>query len=81
VTLNSDDPGMFSTTLCGEYQLAYDVFGVDVGGLADLARAAVRASFRDDAGKRGLLAEIDGYEASYATSGDGPENRAQPRPP
>lgn len=63
VTLNSDDPGMFSTTLCGEYEVAHDVFGIDHRGLAELARAAVRASFRRNDGKHLLLAEIDAYEA------------------
>ena len=61
VTLNSDDPGMFATTLNGEYQVAHDVFGVDHGGLAELARTAVHVSYRSDAGKRRLLAEIDAY--------------------
>jgi len=62
LTLNSDDPGMFDTTLCKEYEIAHSVFGLSSVELADLARAAVRASFRSDAGKRALLAEIDAYE-------------------
>jgi len=66
VTLNSDDPGMFATSLCGEYQLVHDVFDVDQRGLVELARAAVRSSFRSGVGKRELLAEIDSYEAGHA---------------
>lgn len=75
VTLNSDDPGMFATTLCGEYELAYDALGVDERGLVELARTAVRSSFRDDDGKRALLAEIDAYEAGHAP-GTAPEQRS-----
>lgn len=61
VSLNSDDPGMFNTTLCGEYAVAHDVFGIDASGLADLSRAAVRASYAPDASRRRILAEIDTY--------------------
>jgi aminodeoxyfutalosine deaminase len=62
VTLNSDDPGMFDTTLVGEYVVAAERFGVDRAGLTELARAAVRASYRSGPGKAALLAEIDAYE-------------------
>ena len=62
LTLNSDDPGMFDTTLCHEYELAHTVFGLSSAQLADLSRTAVRVSFRSETGKRELLAEIDAYE-------------------
>ncbi len=61
VTINSDDPPMFSTTLNHEYAVAAELLGLDARGVADLARAAVRASFRDDTGKTALLTEIDDY--------------------
>jgi adenosine deaminase/aminodeoxyfutalosine deaminase len=61
VTINSDDPPMFATTLNAEYAVAAELLDLDAAGVADLARAAVRASFMDDAGKAGLLAEIDDY--------------------
>jgi adenosine deaminase len=61
VTINSDDPPMFSTTLNHEYAVAAELLGLDARGVADLARAAVRASFLDDTGKTALLAEIDDY--------------------
>jgi aminodeoxyfutalosine deaminase len=63
VTINSDDPPMFSTTLNDEYLVAARLLGLDEAGVADLARAAVRASFLDDLGRRRLLAEIDSYTA------------------
>ena len=61
VTINSDDPPMFGTTLNAEYAIAADLLGLDDAGIADLARAAVRASFAVDAVKRDLLAEIGDY--------------------
>lgn len=71
VTINSDDPPMFGTTLNHEYEVAAGLLGLDDRGVADLARAAVRASFLDPAGKTALLAEIDGYVRT-AGSTDGP---------
>ncbi len=59
VTINSDDPPMFGTTLNQEYAVAADLLGLDEAGLADLARAAVRASFAPDDVKERLLGEID----------------------
>jgi aminodeoxyfutalosine deaminase len=59
VTLNSDDPGMFATTLNREYEVAHEVFGLSTAELADLSRAAVRHSFAADATKRSLLQQVD----------------------
>ncbi len=64
VTINSDDPPMFSTSLTAEYAVAAQLLGLDAARVADLARAGVRASFLDDAGKRRILDEIDGYATS-----------------
>jgi aminodeoxyfutalosine deaminase len=64
VTVNSDDPPMFGTTLNREYEIAADLLGLDRPGLAELAKAAVSASFLDPAGKAKLLAEIDDHLAS-----------------
>ena len=61
VTVNSDDPPMFGTTLNREYAIAADLLGLDEAGLADLARAAVRASFAPEDVRARLLAEIDAY--------------------
>ena len=48
VTVNSDDPPMFGTTLNQEYEIAADLLDLDEAGVADLARAAVAASFAAD---------------------------------
>ena len=45
VTLNSDDPAMFGTTLAGEYQLAQDAFGFTDEHLREMARNSFEASF------------------------------------
>lgn len=59
VTLNSDDPPMFATTLADEYRVAARVFGFDRPLLAQLARNGVTASYLPAARKQALLAEID----------------------
>jgi adenosine deaminase len=61
VSINSDDPPMFSTTLNREYAVAAQLLGLDAAGVADLARAGVRQSFLGEAGKSLLLDEIDTY--------------------
>ena len=64
VSINSDDPPMFGTTLNTEYQVAADLLGLDEAGVAELARAAVRHSFADDATRSAILAEIDQHLSS-----------------
>ncbi|MEW9551793.1 adenosine deaminase [Nonomuraea sp. NPDC050783] len=59
VTLNSDDPPMFATTLADEYRVAAEVLGLDRAGLAALAANGVRASYLPEPRKQALLAEID----------------------
>lgn len=64
VTINSDDPPMFGTTLSQEYDVAADLLGLDEAGVADLARAAVRASWAPDDVRARILEEIDSYTSS-----------------
>lgn len=64
VSVNTDDPPMFATNLNTEYAIAARLLDLDQRGVADLARRAVESSFRDMAGKRELLAEIDAYAAA-----------------
>jgi aminodeoxyfutalosine deaminase len=58
VTLNSDDPPMFGTTLSNEYLMGATVLGLSRSQLAELTANAVRASFLDGGAKKTLLAEI-----------------------
>ncbi|RJL24549.1 adenosine deaminase [Bailinhaonella thermotolerans] len=64
VTLNSDDPPMFGTTLSGEYRAVARAFGLGVNELADLSRTAVTSSYLDEVGKKEILAEIDSVVAA-----------------
>ena len=61
VTVNSDDPPMFGTSLNQEYEIAAGLLDLDEAGVAELARTAVRASFAEESVKTRLLAEIDAY--------------------
>jgi aminodeoxyfutalosine deaminase len=63
VTINSDDPPMFGTTLDDEYAVAARLLDIGPDGVAALARNAVTASFLDGTGKQRILAEIDTYLA------------------
>ncbi|BBH63642.1 aminodeoxyfutalosine deaminase [Actinoplanes sp. OR16] len=65
VSVNSDDPPMFGTTLEQEYATAARLLGLDRAGVAELARDAVRHSFLDTAGKTALIGEIDAYTENY----------------
>jgi aminodeoxyfutalosine deaminase len=58
VTLNSDDPPMFGTSLSNEYLVAAQVLGLSAADLAALADNAVHASFLDARSKQSLSAEI-----------------------
>ena len=64
VTLNSDDPAMFSSHVSGEYEAARRVFGFTDETLAGLARNGVRASFADDDLKAELEQDIAAWLAS-----------------
>jgi aminodeoxyfutalosine deaminase len=65
VTVNSDDPPMFGTTLNREYEIATDLLALDAAGLGGLAKNAVHASFMPDADKAALAAEIDAYVVGW----------------
>ncbi|WP_141014128.1 adenosine deaminase [Nocardioides sambongensis] len=63
VTVNSDDPPMFGTTLNAEYRIAADLLGLDAQGVADLATVAVDVSFAPEDVKARLRAEIADHVA------------------
>lgn len=64
VTINSDDPPMFSTDLNREYAVAAALLDLDENGIAQLARNTVAVSFAPDAVKASVLAEIDACVAA-----------------
>jgi aminodeoxyfutalosine deaminase len=55
ITLNTDDPAIFGTSIGREYQLAQDVFGFTGGQLRQLAMNSFTASFLPEAKKREYL--------------------------
>jgi adenosine deaminase/aminodeoxyfutalosine deaminase len=55
VTLNTDDPAMFQTTLVGEYRLAQNAFAFTNQELRQLAANSFRASWLPEERKRKLL--------------------------
>lgn len=61
VTINSDDPPMFGTTLNDEYAVAAKLLNYGPDGLAGLARNAVSAAFLPAKDQADLIAEIDRY--------------------
>ncbi|NYT95126.1 adenosine deaminase [Salinispora sp. H7-4] len=63
VTINSDDPPMFGTTLNDEYAVAARLLDLGPPGVAALAGNAVTASFLDPASKQRIAGEIDAYLA------------------
>jgi adenosine deaminase len=58
VTLNSDDPPYWGTTLAREYALAAERFGFTDAELEDCTRTALEAAFVDDATRERLLEAV-----------------------
>jgi adenosine deaminase len=67
VTINSDDPPMFATTLTNEYLVAAEQFGYSLDELAAFSLRAVEAAFLPDATRAALVAsfrrELDALQA------------------
>lgn len=69
VTLNSDDPGLFDTTLNREYAVAHGL-GLSHDEIVQMAEAGFQAAFCEPARKRQLL---EGFRAGAAAAGLGGE--------
>lgn len=63
VTLNSDDPPYFATSIGEEYRIAKEVFGLDNQVLLQLTVNAIEASFADSITKHQLLEKVKTYQA------------------
>jgi len=63
ITLNTDDPAFFGTTLSREYQIAQDAFGFTDEHLRELARNSFEASFLAAEKKLELLSLFDAAAA------------------
>ena len=58
VTLNSDDPGMFGTSLEREIELAASCFALSSREIVELGENAIRAAFLSEAERAALLQEL-----------------------
>jgi len=64
ITLNTDDPAMFASTLNGEFQLAQDTYGFTNEQLRELARNSFEAAFLPAEKKLHFLNLLDATAAS-----------------
>lgn len=58
VTLNSDDPPYFHTSLKREYDIASEYFGMDINRLLAITKTAIEAAFLDRTTRNALLAKL-----------------------
>lgn len=61
ITLNTDDPAMFQTSLCKEYELAAQEFNFSEDHLREIARNSIEASFLPVEKKVRYLQQIDTF--------------------
>ncbi len=59
VTINTDDPPMFNTTLAGEFLALHEVHGFTRADVAQLLRNAIDASWMEDSDKTRRHRELD----------------------
>jgi aminodeoxyfutalosine deaminase len=65
VTVNSDDPTMFNTTLVQEYEILAREFGYGKADIARVARNAYAVSAATPELKAKLLAEFDSWAEAH----------------
>lgn len=61
VTLNSDDPPYFWTSLKREYDVAAEYFGMSDEALTAVTRTAIEAAFVDEITRAALLGKLDAF--------------------
>jgi len=67
VTVHSDDPAMFRTTITDELAHAVRLLELDTDGLAELERRAARAAFAPADVRERVLAEIEAWAAGRSS--------------
>lgn len=65
VTLNTDDPSMFETTIAREYQIAQQLYGFTDEELKLLAMNSFRASFLPEKKKREFLKQFESIPVAH----------------
>jgi len=61
VSLNTDDPVLFGSTVDGEYLSCAGVFGWDADDLVGVARTSIESCFADEGLRQDLLRDLDAY--------------------
>lgn len=69
VTVNSDDPPLFGTTLNDEYRLLVEGFGYGASGLGRIARNAFSSAMCEPELRSSLLQEFDNWARTQDTLG------------
>ena len=59
VTLNSDDPPHFHTSLAREYEIGSEEFGLSDAELTEITRTAIKAAFVDEDTRKTLLKKVE----------------------
>jgi len=59
VTINSDDPAFFGSTVENEYRLAHEIHGFTRTELRKIAANSIRASFLPNVEKQHWLSQIE----------------------
>ena len=67
VTVGSDDPAMFGTTILGEWDILHRRLGLSAEEVLGVARRTFEAAFLEDAGKKALLSEFDRSAERHAS--------------
>ncbi|MBX3459075.1 MAG: adenosine deaminase [Planctomycetes bacterium] len=70
VTLSSDDPAMFHTSVAREYEVAHEVLGVDCPTLVRIAREGFKRGFMDEPLRAALLARFDAQARAWCAARD-----------
>lgn len=77
---DTDDPGVFGSTLSQEYQLSQSQFNLSWDQLKEMSRNGIRHSFADEATKTRLMKDLDARIAAFEASKDFQTFKLSPRP-
>lgn len=67
VTLNSDDPPYFNTSVGREYEIAQQIFGLSEKALIKITEQAIHAAFIDPSTREKLLARVHAHPSMFHT--------------
>jgi adenosine deaminase len=65
ITINSDDPAMFETSITGEFLSLYDTIGISLSDIKMLTENAINAAFITESEKRNYSREVETFWRQY----------------